>query len=375
VAIHSRTEDGEWQRHASGTLLPTPAEAGPGLTEWPPAGATELPVEEVYQALATAGLAYGPAFQGLRTVWRDGDTFYAEAALPEALREEAGRFGLHPALLDAALQLPGLAEVPGGGSRLPFAYRRVALHAAGAAELRVRLSVTGPEEFALLATDADGSPVVSIGSLVTRAVTAERLTAPKPAHGDSLFTVEWSALALPEAAAPRQPVHASRAALGPADLAGAWVAVRAPGEPAPEGADIPARLRAVLADTLALAQEWVSEEHPPAARLVVVTTGAVAVGPAETPDPVAAAVWGLLRSAQTENPDRIVLLDLDEHPDSAEVVATAVTAALAAGENQLALRAGTAHLPRLARVAVAGSGGREWDPAGTVLITGGTGVL
>ncbi|OKI28872.1 type I polyketide synthase [Streptomyces sp. CB03911] len=375
VAIHSRTEDGEWQRHASGTLLPTPAEAGPGLTEWPPAGATELPVEEVYQALATAGLAYGPAFQGLRTVWRDGDTFYAEAALPEALREEAGRFGLHPALLDAALQLPGLAEVPGGGSRLPFAYRRVALHAAGAAELRVRLSVTGPEEFALLATDADGSPVVSIGSLVTRAVTAERLTAPKPAHGDSLFTVEWSALALPEAAAPRQPVHASRAALGPADLAGAWVAVRAAGEPAPEGADIPARLRAVLADTLALAQEWVSEEHPPAARLVVVTTGAVAVGPAETPDPVAAAVWGLLRSAQTENPDRIVLLDLDEHPDSAEVVATAVTAALAAGENQLALRAGTAHLPRLARVAVAGSGGREWDPAGTVLITGGTGVL
>ncbi|WP_190215975.1 polyketide synthase dehydratase domain-containing protein, partial [Kitasatospora indigofera] len=366
---HSRTEDGDWQRHASGTLLATPVEAAPVVTEWPPAGATELPVEEVYQALATAGLAYGPAFQGLRTVWRDGDTFYAEAALPEALREEAGRFGLHPALLDAALQLPGLAEVPGGGSRLPFAYRRVALHAAGAAELRVRLSVTGPEEFALLATDADGSPVVSIGSLVTRAVTAERLTAPKPAHGDSLFTVEWSALELPGAAAPRQPVHADRAALGPADLAGAWVAVRAAGEPAPEAADVPARLRSVLADTLALAQEWVSEEHPPAARLVVVTTGAVAVGPDETPDPVAASVWGLLRSAQTENPDRIVLLDLDEHPDSAEVLSTAVTAALAADENQLALRAGAAHLPRLVRAGVAASAGREWDPAGTVLIT------
>ncbi|MFC9324587.1 type I polyketide synthase [Kitasatospora sp. NPDC057015] len=374
VAVHSRSADGPWQRHASGSLRPASEQVAFDLGAWPPAGAEQLPVDEVYRALGEAGLAYGPAFRGLRTVWRDGDTFYAEAALPEGLREQADRFGLHPALLDAALQLPGLSEVPGGGSRLPFAYRGVDLQAAGAAELRVRLTVAGPEEFALLATDAADRPVVSIGSLVTRAVTADRLAAPKPVQGDSLFAVEWSALPLTGTDTPRRPVHADLTGPDPAGETPEWVAVRAAG-PSPVGADTPVLVREALGSALALAQEWLAGERWADSRLVVVTSGAVAVTEGESPDPVAASVWGLLRSAQTENPDRFLLLDLDEAPASSDLLSEAVAAALAAGENQLALRAGAVHVPRLARVGAAQTPGRPWDPAGTVLITGGTGVL
>lgn len=79
----------------------------------------------------------------------------------------------------------------------------------------------------------------------------------------------------------------------------------------------------------------------------------------------AAAVWGLARSAQSESPGRVVLLDSDGTvPDSV---------ALATGEPQLAVRRGEVLVPRLTRTDAAEPA--AWDPEGTVLITGGTGAL
>ncbi|WP_043468037.1 type I polyketide synthase, partial [Kitasatospora sp. MBT66] len=91
------------------------------------------------------------------------------------------------------------------------------------------------------------------------------------------------------------------------------------------------------------------------------------------PDLTAAPVWGLVRSAQSENPGRIVLVDTDG-TDASEA---ALAAAVAGGEPQLALREGRARVPRLVRVAVpeVETSARPWDPDGTVLITGGTGTL
>ncbi len=90
------------------------------------------------------------------------------------------------------------------------------------------------------------------------------------------------------------------------------------------------------------------------------------------PDLAGAAVWGLVRSAQSENPDRFVLLDLEPGTDAA----TVLPAVLASGEPQIAVRAGTAHAARLVR-AEAPAGTAEWslDPEGTVLLTGATGGL
>src|SRR5690606_26167510 len=135
VAIYSRP-DGEpeavWARHASGVLSSGGAVEGGALTEWPTPGGEAVSEEGDYDRLAETGLTYGPVFQGLRSVWRDGSEVFAEVELPEG--QDASGFGLHPALLDAALHglavsgvLPGSEDV-----RLPFAWSGFRLFAVGA---------------------------------------------------------------------------------------------------------------------------------------------------------------------------------------------------------------------------------------------------
>ena len=100
-------------------------------------------VDDLYDQLAGLGLEYGPVFQGLSAVWRRDREVFAEVALPEAERARAGSFGLHPALLDAALHAIGAGLAGAGGARLPFSWSGVRLHAVGASSLRVHLSMTG----------------------------------------------------------------------------------------------------------------------------------------------------------------------------------------------------------------------------------------
>ncbi|WP_037898492.1 SpnB-like Rossmann fold domain-containing protein, partial [Streptomyces sp. NRRL S-920] len=84
-----------------------------------------------------------------------------------------------------------------------------------------------------------------------------------------------------------------------------------------------------------------------------------------------APVWGLVRAAQSENPDRFLLLDTDDvSPELG-----ALWPLLASDEPEAALRDGTLRVPRLARPALTEAAASPLDPSGTVLITGGTGAL
>ncbi|MDX3580038.1 type I polyketide synthase, partial [Streptomyces sp. FL07-04A] len=150
-----------------------------------------------------------------------------------------------------------------------------------------------------------------------------------------------------------------------------------PAPAAPAEATPPDAARAALADTLALLQTWLAEDAYADSRLVLLTRGACAALPGEVPDPAAAAVSALVRTAQSENPGRIVLLDLDGSPASAHAVPAAVARALAQDEPHLALRQAVAYAPRLAPGAPADESAppRPLDPDGTVLVTGATGFL
>ncbi|MFJ9245613.1 type I polyketide synthase [Streptomyces sp. NPDC101776] len=348
VTIRSLISGADWVRNATGILGTAPAPAGERFDQWPPTDAQPVAADEVYTALAGTGLEYGPAFRGIRAAWRDGDTSYAEVVLPEERHKEAATgFGIHPALLDAALQLPRLHQDLDGPTRLPFAYREVALHATGATELRVRLTATGPDTFSLQAADPTGAPVVSVDALTTRPLKTTAL-----ATTDGLYALTW----------PQSP-SAGNDVTVPFE----WTQVALGADPF-DTTGTPARLRAALGHALATVQEHLGE---PGTRLVAVTRQGVSTGPDDTPDPVVAAVWGLLRSAQTENPDRIVLADTDGSPESA----AALAGAIATGEPQFALRAGSVHVPRLAPARSGRTPVGEWNPDGTVLITGGTGTL
>ncbi|MEV0538020.1 SDR family NAD(P)-dependent oxidoreductase, partial [Kitasatospora sp. NPDC050463] len=384
LTVHSRPDgaapDEPWTAHAAGVLAAAaarPAAARPAVSEqdsWPPQGAEALDLDGLYAWLAEVGLGYGPVFQGLKAVWRQGGELFAEAALPEGT-DTAG-FGLHPALLDSALHAialdPASAEQ---GPRMPFAWTGVRLLASGASELRIRLTPKDADRLELTATDPAGVPVAEVAALVTRPVPTGLGTAARTAGPDHLYTLAWAPLPAAEA-----PADARWAVLGdPAVLAGAGVgatghdglaALRASGaapdwvvavlDPAPAGQGLAAAVAERTAAALELLQAWLGEDGLPSARLVLVTRCAVAAARGEeVADLTNSAVWGLARSAQSENPDRLVLVDLDASPESLR----ALPAALATGESQLALRDGTAHTPRLAR-AGAESGGPLLPPAG-----------
>ncbi|WP_443033248.1 SDR family NAD(P)-dependent oxidoreductase [Streptomyces sp. AMCC400023] len=429
--LHARPDDGPeepWTRHATGVLAPAPPTTpAPDNTPWPPPGARRVPLDDFYSATAEAGLDYGPAFQGLTALWQADGALHAHVALPDADDPEGettpGRgedgHALHPALLDAALQPLALGilgadrtastAVPAG---LPFAWSGVRLHATGAAELHVRLTPTDDGGVSVRATTPDGLPVLDIATLTLRApapVQAARSAQPRT---EPLYRLEWPAVPLSTAPAPdgwgmlgldpRELRPRLAAAIGedvvPYLDRGALAETIDTGGPAPATVvvlcdppghdDAGADAHVATGRTLDLLRPWLAEERLAGTRLVLVTHGAVATGPDDPgPAPGAAAVWGLARSAQTEHPDRVVLVDLDD----ADTSLVALPGALATGEPQLALRHGKARVPRLTPLppsapptapepAGTPRGTSPHDtsratPHGTVLVTGATGAL
>ncbi|MEV4921216.1 type I polyketide synthase, partial [Streptomyces tirandamycinicus] len=197
VSIHSRPEtrpDEPWTEHADGVLANGAGTSpSPDTTAWLPADAEPLSTDGAYETFADYGYAYGPVFQGLRTAWRRGDELYAEVELPEGMRDEAARFGLHPALLDSAMHAAILAG-PGDGTVIPFAWSDVTLHAVGASTVRVRLRRAADGALSLDVTDPTGRPVLTVGSVAGRPVAADQLDAGRRA-ARPLYGVEWSVLA------------------------------------------------------------------------------------------------------------------------------------------------------------------------------------
>ncbi|QXV62995.1 beta-ketoacyl synthase [Amycolatopsis sp. TNS106] len=313
VSIHSRLDEAPWTEHATGLLAPGDAYPAAKDTAWPPAGAKALDVTGLYPGLADAGLEYGPVFQGLTAAWLVGDEVCADLELPAVAHADAGKFGLHPALLDAALHAIGLLPGNAETTRLPFLWRDVVLHAAGATAARVRVAASGTDSVRLELTDGAGAPVLTVGSLLLREVTD--LGPVAPSTSDSLFRLAWSQITTGAPAASTELLSA-----------------------VPEAGDTPAATHALLRSTLAKLQEWLAGEKD--AILVVRTENAVAVSTSDTVDPASAAVWGLVRSAQSENPGRLVLLDAAEAD-----VDTAL--AVLGDETQLAVRDGVVHAARL----------------------------
>lgn len=107
-----------WRRHAvcdirPGADLETPARMD--LSALKARCAVEVSVEKYYQGVRSLGLDFGPAFQGLRRIWKGRGEALGEMALPEELEPGIENYRFHPALLDACFHLLGAAmpeEIP-----------------------------------------------------------------------------------------------------------------------------------------------------------------------------------------------------------------------------------------------------------------------
>ena len=310
-------------------------------------------------------------------------------SLPDDLTADAAAYNLHPALLDAAVRAVGGGLVAGD-------WHGIRLHAVGATTVVVR-SVRDGDRLALHLTDLAGQAVATVDSVTL-------VTPPDPVldrTAEALFDVAWEPV---ELAAATVSLAVLDIGLGLPELDAPVVStlddlsdVDAVVAPFLGSADDP--LERAFSDTRAaldLTQRWLSDDRFTGTRLVVLTSGAT---PAHGQSAVhTAPVWGLLKSAQAENPGRITLVDA-----AGPVTAEALSAAIASGEPMVALGPDV-RVPRLVRVpkdpTPAGSESSTGEPAatpelsdptgrvktgvpwrgrlrsnGSVLITGGTGAL
>nr|UYV85216.1 polyketide synthase [Streptomyces sp. AJS327] len=415
VSLHSRPDTdptAEWTLHASGSLAPdTDPVDEDAAAPWPPPAADEVELAGAYQRLAANGYHHGPRFRALRRMWRAGDALLAEVGSPEGLTAGPPGTAADPVLLDAALQpvaldLVNAADAASGQSgdslRLPFVWTDVRLHRPVEGPLRTRLTPAESGAVTLAVTDDAGRPVLSARSIVLRPLQPNEagLTSSVPPH--SMFRVVWQALTGQPTAARDVPV----AVVGP-DADQRRAVARGLGIGSSQHTDLDALARAIDEDTarpelvvvplpmtaatpgdptaeavhrttahvLDLLRRWLDEDRFARARLVLLTRNAVAVRSGEpAADLAAAAAWGLVRSAQTENPGRLLLADVDDPA----ALGRALPALLHADEPQYALRAGQLHTPRLAPAeprTTQDSDTEHHAPPGTTLITGATGVL
>ncbi|WP_328937227.1 type I polyketide synthase [Streptomyces tauricus] len=387
---------GGWTRHATGSLPPstpgtpstpsTPGTAagsddGRSLAVWPPAGAERLDVDGLYDSFADAGFVYGPAFLGLREVWRRDADLLALATLPMAAESAAGAgFTLHPALIDSVLHAVvagGLIEVAGDQAWMPFSWSGVNLLGECGSSVRVRISPVGDGVVSVAVADEHGRPVAHIEALTFRPASAEQLRSVRGGHEQSLYELRWR----PAQPDKRRTDRGRWAVLGTKN--GLAARLR---EADDENAELYESLDGVLsgeaprhivlclddfatatatatadtdvlgevgsADTRVLdgVQRFLAAESLAGSTLVVLTRLALDTGGGESVESLpGASVWGLIRSAQTEHPGRFRLVDTDD-----EAVSWArLPDALAAGEDQLALRGGEYLVPRMATAAPA----------------------
>ena len=409
--LEEAPEGTAWTLHAQGMLSGAEATAAlaeeVGLAAWPPVGGTPIALTGLYSTLQAHGYGYGPAFQGLREAWRVGDAVYGRAVLPEALSESAEAYGVHPALLDAALHVLGLVDAgvgrgSDGSLLLPFEWTEVSLLATGARELRVRATVERRGEGEALAhlqlADGSGRAVARVGGLRLREASEAQIREAARSEVQHLYRLDWRAVTL-SAAAPEaltlivvggdgqlarrlgldwvESVAALVARLEEGGVLPARVVFDHLAEPASSGGDFLAATHAAAERALSELQFILSDARLTETSVAWLTSGAVATGPeAGAAGLSRAPLWGLVRSARAEHPDRqLQLLDVDAPPAEAALLAQLLSTA---AEPELALRHGAVMAPRLAR---AGSGTSvaadepRLDPTGTVLITGGLGEL
>ncbi|MGW8066956.1 SDR family NAD(P)-dependent oxidoreductase, partial [Streptomyces ziwulingensis] len=390
LGIHTRpadaADDAPWTQHATGVLTPGEHVVPFDTPAWPPADADPVDLAGFYERTE-----YGPLFQGLRAAWTRGDEVFAELELP-GRTDETALFGLHPALLTAALHAVEYVDLKDADQGLlPFSWAGVTLHASGAARLRVRIAKAGEDTVSIAAADTAGRPVLSVESLALRPSSAARLLGPGAADRASLLGLEWVPAdpgTVPAATGPRVALGTDPFATGTtlASLSQVTedhtlVLVPMPGGDDAEAAgprdDPAAGTHAAARAALALLQEWLGTPRPTGSRLVFVARGAVAARPGDPAvDPAGAAVWGLIRTAQVEHPGAFALVDLEP---GARLPLDDV---LAVDEPQAAVRDGRVLVARLTPLdPPAAQDGPELPDVfggargGTVLVTGGTGTL
>lgn len=214
LQIHSRSLNGEqadaadWQLHASCFVGPASAAAEPAKLDL--AGLQAQLSETVeatgyYERLHRQGADYGAQFRALVEIRRAGTEVLARLELPAEAAGDAARMQLHPALLDACLQLVGVAIVLNQDLCVPTGMAEYRVWRGGASRGWCHAQVLPSDgDSDLYRADLsfhadDGSPIAQLRGLELRRTTRatlERVLGVGKA-GDWLFETRWQPAPMP----------------------------------------------------------------------------------------------------------------------------------------------------------------------------------
>ncbi|MFG3344562.1 SDR family NAD(P)-dependent oxidoreductase, partial [Streptomyces sp. NPDC048018] len=409
--IHTRAADGSddtraWTLRATGTLTTVAPAPAPDPSPWSAEDVGEpADLSGFYDVLSDHGYTYGPAFRGLGTHWPT--TGWARVKLPTTHGRPTG-YGIHPALLDAALHPLVAPTGPDTPLRLPFTFNGVTAHPTGepvdALLVHAAPDPAGANAVSLRAYTESGTPVLTITGLTLATADPRALKAPV-----AVSSVVWSPIdtgtpvvqagvagsaaagvpsdwvqiggtdPLPGITTHHPDLDALLAALADGATAPTTVLYQAPtgdenghGDGFADGHVIGAT-HEVTAAVLATLQSWLATPALADSRLVVLTTAATSPHHRDLHLPHSA-LTGLLRTAHTENPGAIVHADLPPTPlTPADIhnLSHAVTARIP----QFSLHNDTVLTPHLTLTTPRISAPTTDFTEGTVLVTGGTGGL
>lgn len=357
--VYTRRDDEAWTARASGLLTVTGVTPSATIDVWPPSESVEVSVEHLYDRVADQGYEYGSSFRGLTRAWTKADEIFVEIALPDELTAEALTYGMHPALLDAALHILLPGAIDERTHVLPFRWAGVSAGARLGSSARVRLVRNEQDTVAITVMDGAGTPVAEVDTLVLRPANMAASAAP-------ILALRWEQViradALPD----------GMAVLGEIPELPGYPTLESVAEAAPPVVVIPFypdgvrpdTARTAVLDALILVRSFLAEPRLSNSKILALTHGAD--GPDAPTDLAGAAVLGLLRSAAAENPGRLIMVD-------GPATANDLAAAVGLGTSRIALRDGELLIPRFVKVS-SPTEPKRWD-RGTVLVTGAGGAL
>ena len=399
-----------WIVHASGGLRDGGALNATTTTMTPGDGATsEATGQAHYESMSRRGLEYGAAFQGVASLSRHGAVVVTRLRSTDAVVEDAGRYAVHPCLLDAALQgvIAALEVTPATATAtyVPASIDRVVVHGGPAFEKELRCRVTvrsmGPDD----ALVADVVVDDSAGHVVLEAdgVRVVPLARPDTDLDRCTFEIRWHRQSTAVSEQAEAPGHwivlADRGGVGER-LArrlterGARCSVVTPGS-----GDLEARLAATgpvqgiaylqgldaeplapdaheaitestaVQGMAALVKALAVDESAVRPRIVLVTAGLQEIASAAGRIALEQApLWGAGAVLASEHPDlRPQRIDLSGEPSGEELDGLALECVRPDGEGQIALRGHDRYVARLERVAPASEAAEEAPsvPAGS----------
>ncbi|QFG24788.1 type I polyketide synthase [Actinomadura sp. WMMB 499] len=396
---------GRWSEYVT-VGAASPAGARPGRAEIDPEGLRERTgagdSEAVYARFREFGVVHGPAFRGLRELWRDGDRVLGRIEVGDT-GGTSGPGDRNVLVLDACFHAGAAAfDESGGALWLPSGVDRLVVHGDLPARVwcRVRRRDTGDAGERALDLEVlsdGGDPLVTVEGLRLRTVPDEvvaELSGVRPrryeigwlpvggrgsaagAQGtwlvcgtDSAQVAEWRD-ALDAVVVDGDEESFARVRASDAAVRGLILLGGASGKSGPDGA------YELAEHAFTALKHYLRAYAGDRPEVVVCSRGAVAVGGADAaPDPAQAVLTGAVRAVVSEYPDvRCVQADLDPAAPAAPARVLARVADLP-GSGHLAERGGAWFEARLRESAGGGEPALKVRRDGTYLVTGGLGGL